>query len=224
MDRRIASGGFEPRVPPGRLAWREAPAGDRRALRMALKQARLAKPRNTLMAHDEARLALLAKALRALAAAAPTRLCVTGFMAIHGELDLQPLRQSLVELDWWLPCTTPRGEPLRWGRWPMEPPEQAPQAWRTGAYNILEPAEQAEPVPQVVLVPLLGFSPSCHRLGYGAGYYDRTLAAWRAQGLNPLALGIAESGAACSEALLAPLPTDQPLHAVLCEQGWWLPS
>ena len=175
------------------------------------------------MTQDRVRLDLLSRALRALSARSPGPLCVTGFMAIHGELDLLPLRQSLAELDWWLPCTTARGEPLRWGRWPVGSLAGDPQAWLEGPYGICEPVEQGLPRPDVVLVPLLGFSPSCHRLGYGAGYYDRTLAAWRAQGLNPLTLGIAESGAACSEAVLQPLPTDQPLHAVLCEQGWWIP-
>jgi 5,10-methenyltetrahydrofolate synthetase len=224
MDPRIASGEFKPRVPSGALAWRDQPVADRSALRTVLRQARQTLSAAQQRLDDQARQALLGAALQSLASRLHQPLCVTGFMSVNGEPDLRCLREQLQDFDWWLPCTTLRGEALRWGPWPLQPPDLCPQAWRTGAYGIAEPVEHGLPTPHVVLVPLLGFSPSGHRLGYGAGYYDRTLAAWRAQGLDPLTIGVAGSGAACSDAVLAPLPTDEPLHAIVCELGWWIPA
>ncbi|MBV8783494.1 MAG: 5-formyltetrahydrofolate cyclo-ligase, partial [Gammaproteobacteria bacterium] len=46
-----------------------------------------------------------------------------------------------------------------------------------GLWNIPHPAEGAEVLPTVVLAPLVGFDPACYRLGYGGGFFDRTLAA-----------------------------------------------
>src|SRR5262249_22515445 len=72
--------------------------------------------------------------------------------------------------------------------------------WRMGdalapnAYGIAEPPASAEEVvPDAVLVPLLAFDADGHRLGYGGGYYDRTLDAIRTA--RPvLAVGIAYAG------------------------------
>jgi len=70
-------------------------------------------------------------------------------------------------------------------------------------------------LPDVVLVPCLGFTRSGFRLGYGGGYYDRWLAA------NPQvrAVGVAWSATEVSEAELAPQSHDQPLMLIVTEQG-----
>ena len=84
-----------------------------------------------------------------------------------------------------------------------------------GAYGIHEPLRHWPIVmPSVLLVPLLAFDAQGHRLGYGGGYYDRTLAALR----NVRAIGIAYAGQE-----IASLPHDahdMALDNVLTEQGF----
>jgi 5-formyltetrahydrofolate cyclo-ligase len=59
---------------------------------------------------------------------------------------------------------------------------------RPSAWDIPVPDEGAWLRPEILLVPLLGFDPQGYRLGYGGGYYDRTLAA--AMPTSPLAIGV----------------------------------
>jgi 5-formyltetrahydrofolate cyclo-ligase len=95
--------------------------------------------------------------------------------------------------------------------------------WRTGdvlapnAYGIAEPLPAAEAVtPDAVLVPLLAFDAGGHRLGYGGGYYDRTLDAIR-RSRKVLAVGIAYAG---QEVPLLPHEThDHALDLVVTEDG-----
>ncbi len=86
-----------------------------------------------------------------------------------------------------------------------------------GRFGIAEPLPDW-PIarPETLLVPLLAFDARGHRLGYGGGYYDRTIAALKAHG--PLrTIGIAYAG---QEVLSLPHdPHDQPLDAVLTENG-----
>lgn len=99
------------------------------------------------------------------------------------------------------------------------------QGLRVGPYGIAEPIEtQAEVMPDVLFVPLLGYTPTGHRLGYGGGYYDRSLAAWSQQGQKPLTIGVGWAQACLSDSLLLPQPHDIPLDLVLTDQGWVLPE
>jgi 5-formyltetrahydrofolate cyclo-ligase len=69
--------------------------------------------------------------------------------------------------------------------------------------------------PDIILTPLLGFDHLLHRLGQGAGHYDRAFAALP---------GARRIGVAWSVQHVDPLPTDPwdvPLHAVITEQGWF---
>ncbi len=94
------------------------------------------------------------------------------------------------------------------------------RAWKTGdamhasAYGIPEPLPGApEAVPALVLVPLLAFDAAGHRLGYGGGFYDRTLAALK---------GVAAIGIAYAGQEVPALPRedhDHPLDAVITELG-----
>ena len=77
----------------------------------------------------------------------------------------------------------------------------------------------AELLPDVVLVPTLGYTAQGDRLGYGGGYYDRSLAALRDRGHPFIAIGIAWSCGAL-DAGYAPAAHDFPLDAVLTEDGW----
>lgn len=83
-----------------------------------------------------------------------------------------------------------------------------------GTYGIHEPLEHWPRVtPDVLLVPLLAFDPDGYRLGYGGGYYDRTLAALR----HARAIGIGYAGQRMD--FLPHDAHDYPLHAILTENG-----
>lgn len=82
-----------------------------------------------------------------------------------------------------LPVVT-NGEPLSFRAWTPDTP------LKPGPYGIPEPADAPAVTPTALLVPLLAFDTQGHRLGYGGGFYDRTLAALRRSG--PLiAVGLA---------------------------------
>ena len=83
------------------------------------------------------------------------------------------------------------------------------------------PADAPELVPQVLIVPLAGFDRQGNRLGYGGGFYDRTLEKLRAAG-PAIAIGLAY---AVQEIRAIPAePTDQPLDMIVTDQDLILPA
>lgn len=138
---------------------------------------------------------------------------VSGYRAMRDEADPHSLLLALALRGHplALPAITPKGQPLRFHRW------QPDDALTPHAYGVDEPHPTAEIiVPDVVLVPLLAFDASGHRLGYGGGYYDRTLALLRSS-KTITAIGIAYAG---QEIAAVPFgPHDQRLDAVLTENG-----
>jgi 5-formyltetrahydrofolate cyclo-ligase len=109
-----------------------------------------------------------------------------------------------------LPVVTARGLPLGFRRW------RPGDVLVSGAFGLLVPGPSAEPVmPQLVLVPLLAFDRQGGRLGYGAGFYDRTLAVLRAAG-PVIAIGVAYAD---QEVPAVPVePHDQPLDWIATER------
>jgi 5-formyltetrahydrofolate cyclo-ligase len=136
---------------------------------------------------------------------------VSGFYSSSGEIDVLPA------LSWFaerghptsLPVVPGRNLPLKFRAW------RPGQAVITGVLGIPMPAaDAAEIVPEIVLVPLLAFDRHGHRLGYGGGYYDRTLAGLRAQHLV-FAIGV---GFAFQEMDAVPIALgDQRLDAIATE-------
>jgi 5-formyltetrahydrofolate cyclo-ligase len=94
-----------------------------------------------------------------------------------------------------------------------------PAGYALDLAGLLAPSSSAQARrPDLLLVPLLAFDRFGGRLGYGGGYYDRTLAALRADGPRPLAVGLAF---AAQEVDRAPVDAlDQPLDAILTETGY----
>jgi 5-formyltetrahydrofolate cyclo-ligase len=120
-------------------------------------------------------------------AARPAPAVVSGFLAIGDEIDPTPLMQRLEGEGYrlCLPVMEGKGKPLVFRAWsPGEP--LAETMW-----GIREPLPEAEVLdPDIVLGPLLAFDAAGYRLGYGGGFYDRTLARLRA--LKPIvSIGIA---------------------------------
>lgn len=105
--------------------------------------------------------------------------CVALFCAIHDEIDPRPLAGLLREqgLELALPEVVRRGEPLVFRLWRADDP-LTPK----GRYAIPTPAADSPVVtPDVVMVPLAAYDLEGYRIGYGAGFYDRTLALLRAR-------------------------------------------
>jgi 5-formyltetrahydrofolate cyclo-ligase len=104
---------------------------------------------------------------------------VSGFWPMGDELDIRPLLTALDLMGCVcaLPVCVRRATPLVFRRW--RPGDELVAA----QFGTSEPAPDAEPVtPSFLLVPLLAFDAAGYRLGYGAGFYDATLAALRAAG------------------------------------------
>lgn len=133
---------------------------------------------------------------------------VAGYKAVPPELDPAPLMAVLAARGHplALPCTGPLGMVLVFRRWqPGDPLVK-------GALGIEQPLPAAESVlPQVALVPLLGFDRRGYRLGQGGGYYDRTLAAG-----TMLAIGLAY--AAQEVEFLPTEPWDRRLDWIVTER------
>lgn len=145
----------------------------------------------------------------------PAPATVAAFWPMADEPDLRPLLSQWVEngVAVALPVVRERNAPLAFLPW-------TPDAeLRAGPYGIQEPVAGAEVLPDVVLVPTLGYTDQGDRLGYGGGYYDRTLAALRERGHPFVTIGIAWS---CGEldADYVPAAHDYPLDAVLTQDGW----
>jgi 5,10-methenyltetrahydrofolate synthetase len=76
-------------------------------------------------------------------------------------------------------------------------------------------SDGAAVVPDVVVVPCVGFTAAGHRLGYGGGYYDR----WLAAHPHAVAIGLAWSFAEIDLATFAARPHDVPLALIVTERG-----
>jgi 5-formyltetrahydrofolate cyclo-ligase len=109
------------------------------------------------------------------------------------------------------PRVVAKSEPLAFHRW--KPGDEL----QKGTYDILEPAKDwPMAYPKILLVPMLAFDAHGHRLGYGGGFYDRTLDFLRANS-TVRAIGVAYAGQEVNE--LPREAHDHPLDAVITEQG-----
>jgi len=115
---------------------------------------------------------------------------VSAFWPLPDEFDTKPLMRALHEAGHpiGLPVVQKRGLPLKFRLW-------TPDTKLTrGNFNVEIPGDEcAECVPEVLIVPLLAFDRAGYRLGYGGGFYDRTIAMLRAAG-TPIACGWGYAG------------------------------
>jgi 5-formyltetrahydrofolate cyclo-ligase len=136
---------------------------------------------------------------------------VSGYSPIRSEIDPVPLMRALAEKGarLALPAVMARGKSLAFRAW------SAGDRLMLGPLGILEPSPAAaELIPDIMLVPLAAFDRAGHRIGYGAGHYDYTLAHVRK--MKPIvAIGVAF---AVQEIEAVPaLPHDVALDYVLTE-------
>lgn len=141
-------------------------------------------------------------------------LAVAGYWPIGTEIDVRPLLHALHARGTpvLLPVTPPRGQPLSFAHWrpgDLMPPER---------FGTVRPIGDPG-MPDVLLVPLLAWDGQGRRLGYGGGYYDRTLAALPGR----MTIGCAYAAQRVPEVPVG--PHDMLLDAVATEEGvtWFRP-
>lgn len=137
---------------------------------------------------------------------------ISGYRPIRSEIDPTPLMEALAAAGHRLcvPVIEGQGLPLRFREWHPGAPMVE------GAFGAEVPARGDWLEPELLIAPLVAFDAKGHRLGYGGGFYDRTLAGLRAR-RRTLAVGLAY--AAQEVACIPHGPTDQRLDAVVTERG-----
>lgn len=194
----------------------EARLAERRALRGSFLERRLA-----LSAEDCARLSaeVCAGLRRGFPQLAAMR--VAFCWPVRNEPDLRPL------LETWMA----EGKPGFSALLPVVNAENSPlafRAWTAGTrlendrYGIPTPACGEFLVPEALLLPVNAFDAAGYRIGYGGGYFDRTLAALKAQGIAPLCIGVGFELARVDS--IQPAPHDWPLDAMVTEAGVFRPT
>ena len=134
---------------------------------------------------------------------------VSFYWPFRGEPDLRPLMQTVLEGGGRcaLPVVVEKKAPLVFRIW------KSGDRLVPGVWNIPIPADGAEASPDVVIAPVVGFDSACYRLGYGGGFFDRTLANLPHR---PLTIGVGYD--ATSVSTIYPLPHDVPMEAIVTER------
>ena len=135
---------------------------------------------------------------------------VLGFYwPIRGELDLRNIARRYVDAGGIaaLPVVVEKDAPVEFWQWKPD------GAMQRGFWNIPVPAKRRVVVPNALLIPLVGYDAAGYRLGYGGGYYDRTLAATEAR---PLCVGVGYDEAEL--ATIRPQPHDVPMDLIVTER------
>lgn len=135
---------------------------------------------------------------------------VSVYWPFRGEPDLRPWMKRVEERGGRcaLPIVIEKGRPLAFRLWKEGEPLVR------GVWNIPVPADGPDVVPDISIAPVVGYDPQCYRLGYGGGFFDRTLASFAAK---PRVIGVGYGLQAI--ATIHPLPHDIAMDAIVTEQG-----
>ena len=134
---------------------------------------------------------------------------LSGYMPMRTEIDPLPaMAEAAAHGVVGVPVIAGKAMPLRFSRWEPDAP------MREGPFGAMIPEVEEVFEPEILIVPLVAFDAGGNRLGYGGGFYDRTLAGLRARRAT-LAIGFAFDA---QEAEGLPLePTDERLDMVVTE-------
>lgn len=136
---------------------------------------------------------------------------LSGFLPIRTEIDPVPaMAEAGAHGPVGVPVIIAKGQPLQFARWEPDMPLVA------GAFGAMIPESPEVFEPEVLIVPLVAFSRAGGRLGYGGGFYDRTLELLRAK-RPTLAIGYAFAAQEDNDLPLE--DTDQPLDMIVTEAG-----
>jgi 5,10-methenyltetrahydrofolate synthetase len=129
---------------------------------------------------------------------------------IRGEFDVRGIAKQFLASGGQvaLPVVVQRSAPVEFWRWHPGIPMQ------TGVWNIPIPKQRDILTPDAVIVPLVGFDGSGYRLGYGGGYFDRTLASAVPR---PFAIGLGYADSALQT--IYPQPHDIPMNLIVTDQS-----
>ncbi|MEQ8507223.1 MAG: 5-formyltetrahydrofolate cyclo-ligase [Rhodospirillales bacterium] len=136
--------------------------------------------------------------------------CIGFYWPFRGEMDLRELVGGLIAEGWQgaLPVVVQEKQPVEFWAWTPDT-KMVPGVW-----NIPVPGQCCPVTPDVLLVPLLGFDEEGYRLGYGGGYYDRTLAS---KPVKPLTVGVGFD-VDCLDSIY-PQAHDIPMDVIVTEEG-----
>lgn len=142
------------------------------------------------------------------------------YLPIRSELSPLPLVSALLTLGNMqsaMPITPEPGLPLSFHHW------SPGDALDAGPYGTTQPpADREIMVPRVILAPMLAFDAGCWRLGYGGGFYDRTIAGLRDAGHSVSVLGIAYAEQQVDQVPVGPF--DMALDGVITPAGILWPT
>lgn len=196
---RAVTGNLPAAIPPTNIvAWRRAERERLLAARAALTPECRAEAARALANHLDDLIG------------APAGQVISGYWPIKSELDLRPWLADLVARGARvaLPVVVEKAAPLVFRAW-------RPRAkMARGFWNIPVPAEGEWLTPEILIAPVVGFDATGYRLGYGGGYFDRTLAA-----LGPAARAIGIGLDAAEIATIHPQPHDIAMIAIVTETG-----
>ncbi|RUX91902.1 5-formyltetrahydrofolate cyclo-ligase [Mesorhizobium sp. M7D.F.Ca.US.004.01.2.1] len=134
---------------------------------------------------------------------------VSGYWPFRGEPDLRNWAIKVIERGGRiaLPVVIKKGWPLEFRVWgPGDPLER-------GVWNILVPSHGPSVQPDVVIAPVVGFDEANYRLGYGGGFFDRTLAA---MSKRPFVVGVGYAGSRVRT--IYPQPHDIPMDVIVTDE------
>ncbi|WP_226781780.1 5-formyltetrahydrofolate cyclo-ligase [Oceaniglobus trochenteri] len=136
---------------------------------------------------------------------------LAGYLPIRSEIDPIPaMAEASAHGPVGVPVIRSAGQPLKFALWSPE------CALVPGAFGAMVPPAPEWMTPEILIVPLVAFSRGGGRLGYGGGFYDRTLETLRAA-RPTLAIGFAFAAQETDDLPLE--PTDQPLDLIVTEEG-----
>ncbi|MDB5523072.1 MAG: 5-formyltetrahydrofolate cyclo-ligase [Rhizobium sp.] len=135
---------------------------------------------------------------------------ISTYWPFRGEPDLRPWMQRVSDRGGvcLLPVVVQKAQPLIFRSWKMGEP------LGRGVWNIPIPEHGREMTPDIVIAPLVGYDDGCFRLGYGGGFFDRTLAS-----IAKPAMVIGVGYSTQELATIRPQPHDIPMDVIVTEQA-----
>ena len=130
------------------------------------------------------------------------------YWPMRGEIDVRDIARKHIEAGGsvGLPVVVEKAAPVEFWKW------EPGMGMKRGVWNIPVPLKREVLTPDALIVPLVGFDAEQYRLGYGGGYYDRTIAAL---GRRPFCVGLGFTEAELPT--IYPQPHDIPMHLIVTD-------